>query len=263
MLRNEEPARFTACGQPRPGAGRGGDPAAPQQRHRGRCRGARTAGRRSSRASSGWGSRAPFSTIPTARRSGAAAAQPSLAWFFALASGLPALLARLPLYRRAKPLDAAEPARRRLGDRRGDGVPAPGLEGGGPARRGVPLLRPGPRLLRARPPGRLVGRRYGRSFRVLHHHGATIGRAAGASRRQHPELLWSDLLRWARKHHGAAWAARAETALRTGARLRLAARRLAGPFAAGRERAAWRRTTARRAAGAGGDPPACPCHPPP
>src|SRR5215208_3818384 len=37
--------------------------------------------------------------------------EPSLAWFFALASGLPALLARLPLYRRLKPLDSQGPAR--------------------------------------------------------------------------------------------------------------------------------------------------------
>ena len=77
-------------------------------------------------------------------------------------------------------------------------------------------------------------------FPVLHHHGATIGRAAGARRHQHLELLWSDLLRWARKHHGARWAARAEAALRVGARLRLAAHGLAGPFAKAGTRAAWR-----------------------
>jgi GT2 family glycosyltransferase len=58
--------------------------------------------------------------------------------------------------------------------------------------------------------------------RVLHHHGATIGRAAGARGHQHPELLWSDLLRWARKHRGPGWASRAEIALRTGDRLRRA-----------------------------------------
>ena len=58
--------------------------------------------------------------------------------------------------------------------------------------------------------------------RVLHHHGATIGRSPGARGRQHPELLRDDLLRWARKHHGPAWAARAEIALRAGDRLRRA-----------------------------------------
>src|ERR1700681_1816854 len=37
--------------------------------------------------------------------------EPSPAWFFALASGLPALPERLPLYRRLKPLAPPEPAR--------------------------------------------------------------------------------------------------------------------------------------------------------
>jgi GT2 family glycosyltransferase len=77
-------------------------------------------------------------------------------------------------------------------------------------------------------------------LRVLHHHGATIGRAAGASGHRHPELLWMDLLRWARKHRGAAWAARARGALRAGALLRLACRRLALPFLPGSRRSAWR-----------------------
>src|SRR3954467_11050126 len=35
--------------------------------------------------------------------------EPTLLWFFALATGLPALLARLPCYRRAKPLAPADP----------------------------------------------------------------------------------------------------------------------------------------------------------
>ena len=165
--------------------------------------------------------------------------QPSLAWFFALSSGLPALLARLPLYRRAKPLDAAGP-------RTVDWVTGAAMafrrkvwKAAGPLDEGfrfyaqdldfcVRVQRAGWRV-QVRP-----------EFQVLHHHGATIGRAAGASRHQHPELLWSDLLRWARKHRGAPWAARAETALRAGARLRLAAHGLAGPFAGAATRAAWR-----------------------
>jgi len=98
---------------------------------------------------------------------------------------------------------------------------------------------------------------------VLHHHGATIGRAAGARRHQHLELLWSDLLRWARKHRGARWAAWAETALRAGARLRLAAHGIAGPFTGAAARAAWRQDdqVAREALAALRRPAAC--HPPP
>jgi GT2 family glycosyltransferase len=77
-------------------------------------------------------------------------------------------------------------------------------------------------------------------FRVLHHHGATIGQHPGTARRQHVELLWSDLLRWGRKQHGEAWAARATAALRAGAALRLTSRRLALPFVAAAKREAWR-----------------------
>jgi N-acetylglucosaminyl-diphospho-decaprenol L-rhamnosyltransferase len=77
-------------------------------------------------------------------------------------------------------------------------------------------------------------------FAVLHHHGATIGREAGARKRQHPELLWGDLLRWARKHHGAAWASRAEKALRAGAALRLGSRTLARPFVGADRKEEWR-----------------------
>jgi GT2 family glycosyltransferase len=69
------------------------------------------------------------------------------------------------------------------------------------------------------------------AFRVLHHHGATIGRLAGAGAvRQDLELLWSDLLRWAAKRRGPAWARRAGAALAAGGRLRLFARCLALPF---------------------------------
>jgi hypothetical protein len=75
---------------------------------------------------------------------------------------------------------------------------------------------------------------------VLHHHGATIGRDPGATRHQQHELLWTDLLRWARKHHGGPWAARAEAALQAGTRLRLAGRGLAAPFVARERRELWR-----------------------
>jgi N-acetylglucosaminyl-diphospho-decaprenol L-rhamnosyltransferase len=165
--------------------------------------------------------------------------EPSLAWFFALASGLPALLARLPLYRRAKPLAAAGP-------RTVDWVTGAAMafrrqvwQAAGPLDEGFRFYAQDLDFcLRVRRAGWRVQVRP--EVRVLHHHGATIGRAPGASRHQHPELLWSDLLRWARKHHGAPWAARAETALRTGARLRLAAHGFAGPFAGTGTRAAWK-----------------------
>lgn len=155
--------------------------------------------------------------------------EPSAAWFFALTSGLPALLARLPLYRRAKPLAPKAPARV-------DWVTGAAMafrravwEQAGPLDEGFRFYAQDLDFcLRARRAGWDVEVRP--EFSVLHHHGATIGRAPGARRRQNPELLWSDLLRWARKHHGPAWAARAEAALRTGGALRLGSRKLARPF---------------------------------
>ncbi|HEV2852118.1 MAG TPA: glycosyltransferase family 2 protein [Thermoanaerobaculia bacterium] len=166
--------------------------------------------------------------------------EPSPAWFFALASGLPALLERLPAYRRAKPLDPKSPSRV-------DWVTGAAMafrravwEEAGPLDEGFRFYAQDLDFcVRARRSGWEVQIRP--EFAVLHHHGATIGRAAGARRRQHPELLWSDLLRWARKHHGAAWASRAEAALRAGAALRLGSRRLARPFLPAHQREEWRR----------------------
>jgi len=146
--------------------------------------------------------------------------EPSLAWFFALASGLPALLARLPFYRRAKPLAPDRPLEV-------DWVTGAAMafrravwETAGPFDEGFRFYAQDLDFcLRARRAGWQIEVRP--ELRVLHHHGATIGRSAGAARHQHRELLWSDLLRWARKHRGEAWAARAAAALRFGAALRL------------------------------------------
>ncbi len=166
--------------------------------------------------------------------------EPTLAWFFVLTSGLPALLARLPLYRRrVRPLDLAGPAAV-------DWVTGAAMafrravwEAAGPLDEGFRFYAQDLDFcLRARRSGFAVEVRP--ELRVLHHHGATIGRAAGARGHQHPELLWSDLLRWARKHRGGPWAARAETALRAGVRLRRAAHAVAGPFAGSAARAAWK-----------------------
>jgi GT2 family glycosyltransferase len=165
--------------------------------------------------------------------------EPSPAWFFALSSGLPALLARLPVYRRLKPLDAPAPAQV-------DWVTGAAMafrrsvwEAVGPLDEGFRFYAQDLDFcLRARRAGWEVAVRP--ELRVLHHHGATIGQAPGARQRQNPELLWSDLLRWARKHHGAAWATRAEAALRAGGALRLGSRRLARPFLSGDKRAEWR-----------------------
>jgi GT2 family glycosyltransferase len=65
-------------------------------------------------------------------------------------------------------------------------------------------------------------------FRVLHHHGATISVAPGASGSFHPAHLWTDLVRFVEKREGAEAAARAVLVLKAGAGLRLAGRTVAG-----------------------------------
>jgi GT2 family glycosyltransferase len=165
--------------------------------------------------------------------------EPTFSWFFALSSGAPALLERLPFYRRAKPLDMHRPVRVDWVTGAALAIRREAWEAVGPLDEGFRFYAQDLDLCT----------RVGRSgwkvqirpeFRVLHHHGATIGRSPGARRRQNLELLWSDLLRWARKHHGPVWAARAEAVLRAGARLRLASRGIARPFVTGGRRGAWR-----------------------
>jgi GT2 family glycosyltransferase len=169
---------------------------------------------------------------------------PSLPWFAALSSGLPPFLARWPLYRRLRPVSAA------AGSREVAWVTGAALAARRAAWETVGPLDEGFRFyaqdldfcLRASAAGWDV--QVLADFGVLHHHGASIGRAAGTLGRQQTELLWTDLLRWAEKHRGPGWAARAAAALRLGGRLRLAARRLSTPFHHGTRRAALRAETA-------------------
>jgi len=165
--------------------------------------------------------------------------EPTLAWFLALSSGLPALLSKLPLYRRAKPLDPNAPLEV-------DWVTGAAMafrrevwESVGPLDEGFRFYAQDLDFcLRTRRAGWRVEIRP--DVPVLHHHGATIGRDPGARGRQQPELLWSDLLRWARKQRGSAWAARAERALRLGVRLRRLGHGAAGPFVSAERRRDWR-----------------------
>lgn len=76
-------------------------------------------------------------------------------------------------------------------------------------------------------------------FRVFHRHGATIGAKSGASGSFHPGFMWADLVRFTGKYHGGAAANRAASALRAGARARLAWRSIAAPFV--RDRETWDR----------------------
>lgn len=164
--------------------------------------------------------------------------EPTLLWLLALASGAPGLLARLPLYRRVKPpgtkYGVAWVTGAAMALRRAAWVDA------GPFDEGFRFYGQDLDLCAAlRERGWKVALLP--TFHVLHHHGATIGRRAGAAgRRQHPELLWIDLLRWAAKRRSPSWAARARAALTAGGTLRLLARGLALAFLPPRRRPAWR-----------------------
>jgi N-acetylglucosaminyl-diphospho-decaprenol L-rhamnosyltransferase len=157
---------------------------------------------------------------------------PTLPWLFGLASGLPPLLARLPFWRRVKPVGAPAGAvdwvtGAAMALRRQAWEEAAGFDEG--------FRFYGQDLdlcLRLRRAGWKIEIVPG--ARVLHHHGATIGS------RSNLELLWADLLRWARRYRGAGFARRAALALRSGAALRRLGRAAAAPFVPAGRRGAWR-----------------------
>lgn len=191
--------------------------------------------------------------------------EPTAAWLFALASGLPELLGRLPLYRRLRPASGtggSRPAGGEGGSRgdRGRRREVAWVTGAAMAIRRTAWEQVGPfderfrfyaqdldLCLRARAAGWSVA--VVPEFEVLHHHGATIQaaggrRPAGGRGALHAELLWTDLLRWAAKRGGAAAARRAARALAAGGALRLCGRRLAAPLMPSAEREGFRADSA-------------------
>lgn len=174
--------------------------------------------------------------------------EPTPRWLFAQASGLPALLGRLPGYRRLRPPG------------RGPGARVDWVSGAAMAMRREVLEAAGPfderyrfycqdldLCLAARDLGWRVAIAPG--FVVIHHHGATISAGGGSAAPYHPELMWSDLVRFAHKRGGAAAARRAAAALRAGARLRLVGRALIEPLIGRGRRERWRQDTEAFAAG--------------
>jgi len=170
--------------------------------------------------------------------------EPTPLWLFAQASGLPALLGRLPGYRRLRPPG------------RGAGAQVDWVSGAALAVRRAVWAAVGPLdaryhfycqdldlCLAATSLGWRVAVIAG--FVVIHHHGATISAGRGSAAPYHPELMWTDLVRFVDKRGGAAAARRAASALRAGARLRLLGRALAAPFIGhGRRQRWWQDTDA-------------------
>lgn len=166
---------------------------------------------------------------------------PTLPWLFVLASGIATFLVRVPNYRRLKPPGASPPT-------------IEWVTGAALAirRTAWEQVRPlderylfyGQDLdlcLRLRAAGWRVALLP--DFRVMHHHGATIGKAGTGGGRQHLELLWGDLLYWSRKHRGAQWSRWAAMTLAFGGFLRLLTRGLTAPFLPTRRRTIFRDET--------------------
>ena len=144
--------------------------------------------------------------------------EPDLPWLFAQASTLPALLGRLRAWRRLKPLHPASPA------------DVGWVSGAAMAVRASVWRQVGPLdvafafygqdidlCVRARERGWRVCLHPG--FRVHHHQGATIAsKGETQAGRADLGLLWSDLVVWAGKRKGPAFAQRARNAIRAKAR---------------------------------------------
>jgi len=164
--------------------------------------------------------------------------EPTLAWLFVLASGLGSALARLPGYRRLRPVD---------GEVRGA---VDWVTGAAMAIRREAWEAIGPLDSRYRFYAQdldfCVGLRdagwhvaLAAGFRVMHLGGATITKRAGAAQHANPTLLWADLLTWAEKRHGKEWARTARGGMRLGSALRLLARKAARFWVPHDSRAAW------------------------
>ena len=164
-------------------------------------------------------------------------------WLFGLASGLPALLARIPGWRRLRPVAGTRAS-----------ATVDWVTGAALAMRREVWEQVGPfdaryrfyaqdldLCLKARSHGWAIEVVPG--FGVVHHHGATVGKRHGAVECQDPELLWTDLARWLLHGRRGASARRALRALRLGARLRVFGRDLRALTLPAGVREAWRRDT--------------------
>ncbi len=163
---------------------------------------------------------------------------PDCLWLFAEASGAGRLLARLPVYRRARPLDgdvdrdvewvcgAALAMRRDVWTAMGPLDEAFALYG-----QDLDLCS------RARQAGCRIRVLHG--FAVRHHHGATVAKVEDSAGAQHAPKLWTDLRRWAGKTYGPAYARRATWALSIGGWLRLTGRSILAPAVRGAKRTRW------------------------
>lgn len=179
-------------------------------------------------------------SYPDGRDQWSGGSRPGPLWLFVQASGFAASLSRSHAYRWLR--------RRIRGRRRGSLLPVDWVTGAALGLRRQVLEEVGPLderfsfyaqdldlCARAADAGWLVA--LSQDFRVVHHHGASISQEGATLGAQRLEMLWTDLVIWAEKRGGARFARRAWRALSAGARLRIAARRLALPFRPQKRRA--------------------------
>lgn len=167
-----------------------------------------------------------------------AGAAPTRPWLFALASGLPALLGAFPGYRRLRPAGGAQRPRVDWVSGAALAIRREAWAEAGPFDEGYGFY--GQDLdfcLRLREAGWEV--RVVPGWVVTHLGGATIAAHEGAAGGRHPGLLWTDLLRWGEKRHGAGWARSAARLMRLGSAMRLAGRAALRPFVPASRRAAF------------------------
>jgi GT2 family glycosyltransferase len=167
-----------------------------------------------------------------------AGAAPTRPWLFGLSSGVPALLGAFPGYRRLRPMGSAQRPRVDWVSGAALAIRRAAWAETGPFDEGYGFY--GQDLdfcLRLREAGWDV--RVVPGWVVTHLGGATIAAQEGAAGGRHPGLLWTDLLRWGEKRHGAGWARSAARLMRLGAALRLCGRALLWPFVPRSRRAAF------------------------
>lgn len=167
--------------------------------------------------------------------------EPGALWLFAHASGLARLAARLPGYRRVKPLASST---RRVA----------WVSGAALAMRREVWTTCGPFDERFRfyaqdldlcSAATAAGWSIAvvDAFNVLHHQGVSVAAASGGAIRQNTALLWADVVRWASKRRGGTASRRAALALALGGRGRLFCRSLVSPLVPRAQRAHWERET--------------------
>ena len=172
---------------------------------------------------------------------------PTALWYFALASGIPALLGRLRTWRQVRSPSGSNGGAV-------DWVAGTAMvirrqvwEDFGPFDLGYRFYCQDLELCsNAAAAGWTI--RVLPEFRVYHHHGGTISNAQGAVGPTHPELMWTDFLQFMRRQKGTAAARKSIRALRIGGKLRLVGRRLASPWIPKNHRTEWRTETSAFAA---------------